>query len=177
MQSNIENTLEQWRQQEAEVRSHIHDLGYTSVEELKKLSGLEFIRGMMKGDFPLPNIARTLDFVLVEAEPGLAIFQGTPTIDHYNPIGSVHGGYFCTLLDSAAACAVHTMIPQGFGYTSLEIKVNFIRALKDTTGLIRAEGKMIQVGKQIGISEARIVDATGKIYAHATSTCLIFPLP
>lgn len=177
MNNQIEQTLSLWRQQEAEIRSYIRDLGFISNEELKKMSGLEFIQGMMRGDFPLPNIAKTLDFVLVEAIEGHCAFQGTPSLDHYNPIGSVHGGYFCTLLDSAAACAVHTMLPQGSGYTSLEIKVNFIRALTDKTGLIRAEGKAIHVGRQVGISEARIVDAAGKIYAHATTTCHIFPLP
>jgi uncharacterized protein (TIGR00369 family) len=176
MQNSVEITLEKWRKDEAEVRSNKHTLGYISTDELKLLSGLEFIQGMMQGKYPLPNIAHMLNFVLVEAISGQAVFQGTPTQDHYNSLGGVHGGYFCTLLDSAAACAVQTMLPKGSGYTSLELKTNFIRALTDKTGPIRAEGKVIQVGRQIGIAEARIVDAAGKIYAHATTTCLIFPL-
>ena len=88
----------------------------------------------------------------------------------------MHGGYFCTLLDSALGCAVHSMLPAGTGYTTLELKVNLVRPLTDRTGLIRAEGHVVHVGKSTGIAEGRIVDAEGKLYAHATTTCLIFAL-
>jgi uncharacterized protein (TIGR00369 family) len=118
-----------------------------------------------------------MDFVPIEGEPGRIVFQGTPGRQHYNPIGSVHGGYFCTLLDSAVGCAVQSMLPKGMGYTTLELKVNLIRALTDKTGPVRAEGKVIQVGGRVGIAEGRIIDADGKLYAHASTTCLIFPLP
>jgi len=117
-----------------------------------------------------------MDFVPVEGEPGRIVFQGTPGKQHYNPLGSVHGGYFCTLLDSALGCAVQSMLPQGIGYTTLELKVNLTRAMTDKTGPVRAEGKAIQVGNRVGIAEARIVDVHGKLYAHATTTCLVFPL-
>jgi uncharacterized protein (TIGR00369 family) len=118
-----------------------------------------------------------MDFIPVEGEPGRIVFQGSPGQQHYNPLGSVHGGYFCTLLDSAVGCAVHSVLPQGMGYTTLELKVNLIRALTAGTGPVRAEGKVIQVGNRVGIAEGRIVDAEGKLYAHATTTCLVFPLP
>jgi uncharacterized protein (TIGR00369 family) len=126
---------------------------------------------------PIAHIGKTLGFFPVEGEPGRIVFQGTPAREHYNPLGSVHGGYFCTLLDSAVGCAVQSMLPKGFGYTTLEIKVNLIRAMTDKTGPVRAEGKVIQVGKQVGTAEGRIVDANGKVYAHATTTCLVFALP
>ena len=111
------------------------------------------------------------------AEPGRVVFQGTPDKRHYNPLGGVHGGYFCTLLDSALGCAIHSTLPKGIGYTTLELKVNLIRSLNDEVGPVRAEGKTIHVGKRVGIAEAIITDADGKQYAHATTTCLIFPLP
>ena len=96
---------------------------------------------------------------------------------HYNPLGGVHGGYFCTLLDSALGCAVHSTLPKGIGYTTLELKVNLIRSLNDKVGPVRAEGKTVHVGSRVGIAEATITDVDGKLYAHATTTCLIFPFP
>ncbi|MFZ6815118.1 PaaI family thioesterase [Undibacterium sp. Rencai35W] len=169
--------LEQWLAKEAEVRARMQEPGVIPLEKMKELSGLEFLQGILRGDFPVAHIGKTLDFFPVEGEAGRIVFQGTPGRQHYNPLGSVHGGYFCTLLDSAVGCAVQSMLPKGVGYTTLEIKVNLIRALTDKTGPVRAEGKVIQVGRQVGTAEGRIVDASGKIYAHATTTCLIFPLP
>jgi uncharacterized protein (TIGR00369 family) len=102
---------------------------------------------------------------------------GSPDKRHYNPLGSVHGGYFCTLLDSALGCAIQSTLPMGTGYTTLELKVNLIRPLTDKVGPVRAEGKTIHVGGRVGIAEASITDVDGKQYAHATTTCLLFPLP
>lgn len=150
--------------------------GVTPFDQLKNYSGIEFLQNILNGTLPPAPIGRTLNFIPVEVEPGRVVFQGTPELAHYNPIGSVHGGYFCTLLDSAVACAVQTMLPKGMGYTTVELKVNLVRALTDKTGPIRAEGKVIQVGNRIGIAEGRITDAFGKLYAHATTTCLIVPL-
>jgi uncharacterized protein (TIGR00369 family) len=109
--------------------------------------------------------------------PGVAVFQGKPMLRHYNPLGTVHGGWFCTLLDSALGCAVHTTLPAGKGYTTLEIKVNMVRPLTDAVPLVRAEGKVIHAGRQVATAEGQIVGPDGKIYAHATTTCLIFDQP
>ena len=104
------------------------------------------------------------------------MFAGEPNFDLYNPLGSVHGGYAATLLDSAMGCAVHSMLPAGTGYTTLEFKISFARPLSKDTGLLRAEGKVISVGKRVGTAEGRLVDMQGKLYAHGTTTCLIFQL-
>jgi uncharacterized protein (TIGR00369 family) len=172
-----EETLALWHAQEKEVRARLAAPGVSTLADLKAGSGMEFLQKIWDGQLPSVPIGETLDFIPVEGEPGRIVFQGTPDKRHYNPLGSVHGGYFCTLLDSAVGCAVHSVLPQGLGYTTLELKVNLIRALTDKSGPVRAEGKVIQVGKQVGIAEGRIIDADGKIYAHATTTCLIFPLP
>lgn len=175
--TNREITLAQWKSREEEVRSKLAPAGVARLEQLKEFSGMEFLERIWNGDLPSAPIGHTLDFVPVEGEPGRIVFQGTPGKQHYNPLGSVHGGYFCTLLDSAVGCAVQSMLPKGMGYTTLELKVNLIRALTDKTGPVRAEGKVIQVGGRVGVAEGRIIDVDGKVYAHATTTCLVFPLP
>lgn len=172
-----EETLAQWQALESAVRARLAAPGIASLEQLKQYSGLEFLQHILSGELPVAPIAQTLDFTLVEVGPGRAVFQGTPGLQHYNPIGSVHGGYFCTLLDSALGCAVQSALPKGSGYTTLELKVNLIRALTNKTGPVRAIGKVIQVGGKVGVAEADIVDIDGKIYAHATTTCLVFALP
>ncbi len=150
--------------------------GLTPIEEAKRLTGLEFLKGMLEGRLPPPPIARHLGFTLTEVEEGRALFVGTPDFKVYTPIGSVHGGYIATLLDSAMSCAVQTTIAAGFGYTTVEIKVNFVRAVTDKTGPVRAEGRIISAGKRIGTSEGRLTDAQGRLLAHGTATCLVFPL-
>ncbi|CAN5866659.1 PaaI family thioesterase [soil metagenome] len=172
-----QEVLRQWLARETEMRARMAEPGIISLEKMKSMSGFEFLQGILNGELPVAHIGKTMDFFPVEGEPGRIVFQGTPGRQHYNPLGSVHGGYFCTLLDSAVGCAVQSMLPRGVGYTTLEIKVNLIRALTDKTGPVRAEGKVIQVGRQVGTAEGRIVDASGKVYAHATTTCLVFPLP
>jgi uncharacterized protein (TIGR00369 family) len=150
--------------------------GLTPIEEVKRLTGLEFLQGIQSGRLPPPPIAQTLGFTLTEVEEGRALFVGTPEFRLYNPIGSVHGGYIATLLDSAMSCAVQTMLPAGVGYTTVEIKVNFVRAVTDKTGPVRCEGKVITAGKRIGTSEGRLTDAAGRLLAHGTATCLVMPL-
>ncbi len=177
MSAHSDDTLQQWLAREAEVRAVMAEPGVISLDLLKSMSGFEFLQGILNGSMPVAHIGKTLNFFPVEGEPGRIVFQGTPGREHYNPLGSVHGGYFCTLLDSAVGCAVQSMLPKGFGYTTLEIKVNLIRAMTDKTGPVRAEGKVIQVGKQVGTAEGRIIDVHGKVYAHATTTCLVFALP
>ncbi len=175
--SNREETLAAWQAREAEVRASLGGPGVASIDQMKASSGMEFLQRIWSGELPSAPIGHTMNFIPVEGEPGRIVFQGTPGREHYNPIGSVHGGYFCTLLDSAVGCAVQSMLPKGMGYTTVELKVNLIRAMTDKTGPVRAEGKVIQVGSRVGIAEGRIIDADGKLYAHATTTCLVFPFP
>lgn len=150
--------------------------GVIAPSEVAHLTGLEFLQGIATGKFPAPPIGKTLGFRLVEVEKGKAIFAATPSIDVYNPIGSVHGGYAATLLDSAMGVAVHSMLPAGMAYTTLEIKVNYVRPMTDKTGEVFAEGKLVHFGTKTGTAEGKIYDPTGKLYAHGTTTCLVFPV-
>lgn len=149
--------------------------GVVPVETLLQHDGLTFLRGLLEGKFPAPPITRTLGFTLAEVEYGRAVFSGVPEARHYNPIGTVHGGFAMTLLDSALACAIHSTLKKGETYTTLEIKVNLVRPLTEATGLVRAEGRLIHRGRTLGTSEGDIKDSDGKLYAHATTTCMIFP--
>jgi uncharacterized protein (TIGR00369 family) len=137
------------------------------------LSGLEFLQKMAAGELPPPPIAALMGFGLVELGEGFATFDVEPAEYHYNPIGVVHGGLAATLLDSAMGCAIHSTLPAGVGYTTLELKVNFIRALRGGMGRVRCEAKVIHVGGRTATAEGRVVDDDGKLYAHATTTCLI----
>ncbi|KQS49058.1 MULTISPECIES: PaaI family thioesterase [unclassified Sphingomonas] len=123
-----------------------------------------------------PPIHETLDIVLVELERGRVVFEGSPSRKVYNPIGSVHGGYAATLLDSACGAAVHSSLPAGQGFTTLELKVSYHRALSETSGPVRAEGKVVSLGRRAAFSEARLLDVQGRLCASATSTLLIFPM-
>ena len=145
-----------------------------SAAVVGKLSGLAFLEGMLAGKHPGPPIAASLDFTLAEVSEGFAVFTVEPKEFHYNPIGVVHGGLACTLLDSAMACAIHSTLPAGRAYTTLELKVNLTRAITLATGPLRCEGKIIHSGRQVATSEGRITGADGKLYAHGTTTCMIF---
>jgi uncharacterized protein (TIGR00369 family) len=145
---------------------------------VKAMSGLEFLRAVCEGRLPRPAISNTLDFLLTEVERGRALFEGNPAEYHYNPLGTVHGGFLATLLDSALACAVQSTLAPGLGYTTVELKTNFVRPVFATTGPLVCEAKVINVGTRIGTSEAKLTGKSdGKLYAHGTTTCLIFPLP
>ncbi len=172
-----QNTLVEWQAQEAAVRQRLGATGSVPRDKAASLSGLQVFEAIFAGDLPSPPIGETLDFIPILMVYGAAVFQGRPMPRHYNPLGTVHGGWFCTLLDSAVGCAVHTSLPAGKGYTTLEIKVNMVRPLTDAVPLVRAEGKVVHLGKQVATAEGRIVDPDGKIYAHATTTCLIFDQP
>ncbi len=144
----------------------------TDLRALADLSGVEQLKLAFQGDDNAAPIARTLDYRLTEVEEGRVVFEGTPTRAVYNPIGSVHGGWMATLLDSACACAVHSMLRPGQIYTTLEIKTVFHRAL--TEGVpVRAEGRIVQMGGRAGFAEADLKGLDGKLYATATSTCLV----
>ncbi len=141
------------------------------------LSGLELLARMLAGGLAPPPMAATLDFTLVEVAHGRAVFEGTPAEYMYNPLGSVHGGYAATLLDSAMGCAVHSALAAGQIYATAELKVNLVRPILAGTGMLRAEGRLIHLGGRVGTSEGRLLGRDdGKLYAHGTTTCLILPL-
>jgi len=143
------------------------------AEAARALSGIEFLQKIVNGELPPPPLAALMNFDLVEVGEGYAVFAVEPAEYHYNPIGVVHGGLAATLLDSAMGCAVHSTLPAGTGYTTLEIKVNFIRAMSANTGRVRCEAKIVHVGARTATAEGRVVDESGKLYAHGTTTCLI----
>ena len=139
-----------------------------------EMTGLEVMQAMMAGGFPPPAMGRLMGFALTEVRAGEAIFACTPTRAHYNPIGAVHGGLAGVLLDSAMGCAVHSAMQKGQSYTTLEYKVNLVRGMTDKTGPLRIEGKVVHLGRRIATADGRIIDASGKLYAHGTTTCMIF---
>src|SRR5215471_606222 len=150
--------------------------GVVPTEIAKSMSGLQLLTSILEGTLPEPPIQQALDFRLVQVERGYVAFAGTPKFEYYNPIGSVHGGYAATLLDTCMACAVHSMLKAGQGYTTVEFKVNFVRPLSADTGEVHAEGKIIHLGRQIASAEGRLTDARGRLLAHATTTCLVLRL-
>jgi uncharacterized protein (TIGR00369 family) len=144
------------------------------AEAGRGLSGLEYLQKIVAGELPRPPIGALMNFAIAELSEGRAVFTVEPAEYHYNPIGVVHGGLAATLLDSAMGCAVHSMLPAGAGYTTLEIKVNFLRAMTAETGTVRCEAQAIHIGGRTATAEGRVVDASGKLYAHGTTTCMIF---
>ena len=136
-------------------------------------SGLELLQLVIAAKLPRPPMASLMDIQLVEATNGRAVFRGTPQEFHYNPLGTVHGGYGATLLDSAMGCAVHTTLDAGDTYTTLEFKINFLRALTMETGEVQGIGVVVHAGRTTAIAEGKIVDEGGKLYAFATTTCQI----
>jgi len=169
-----DQVVAQWYREEQAVRARLLAPGVAARERVRALTGMEMFEAIFAGELPPPPMGDTLDFVPIHMAPGVAIFQGRPQPRHYNPMGTVHGGWFATLLDSAVGCAVHTTLPAGQGYTTLELKINLVRALNEAVPLVRAEGKVIHAGRQVATAEGRIIGPDGKLYAHATTTCLIF---
>ncbi len=176
-----EETLAQWNRQMETVRTAMlrggGKAGVATPASIANKTGLEFMQAWLTSELPYPHIAETLDFALVEVAHGKAVFQGTPQLKHFNPLGTVHGGWYATLLDSALGCAVHTTLPVGRAYTTAELGVNIVRAANLKTGPLRAIGTVIHAGRQLATAEARIVGPDGKLYAHATTTCLVFDMP
>ena len=140
------------------------------------LSGLDFLRSVMQGDGSVSGIGSLMGFRPEILEEGRVVFVGTPDSRHYNPVRVVHGGYAATLLDSAMGCAIHTTLPAGRGYTTVELKVNYLRPMTDKTGPVRAEGTIVHVGNRLATAEGRLVDESGKLYAHGSTTCMVFPM-
>ncbi len=169
-------TLERWIADEERLHATLadHAFGVARPDQVAGRSGLEMLQAVLRGELPAAPIARTLSFLLIEVSHGVAVFQGTPRFEHYNPLGSVHGGWISTLLDSAVGCAVHTTLPPAKGYTTLELKVNMVRAVTDKVPRLRAEGRVIHAGSQVATAEGRLVGPDGRLYAHASTTCLVF---
>ena len=171
--------LEQWLADEARVLEHLHagpGPGVARADQIAGKTGLEQMQAMLRGEIPYAAIAETLDFLVIGIGDGEATFQGTPGPNHFNPMGVVHGGWFATLLDSALGCAVHTKMPAGRGYTTAELSVNIVRALTPNVPRVRAIGRVIHCGRQLATAEAQLIGPDGTLYAHATTTCLVFEL-
>ena len=139
-----------------------------------RMSGLDYLRAMAAGELPPPPMLITMGMGMAEVEEGRVVFFGEPDEYHYNPIGVVHGGLAATMADSAMGCAVHSTLPAGAGYTTLEFKINFVRPLTRDTGRVLCEARTIHVGGRVATAEARVTDAEGRLYAHATTTCMVF---
>src|SRR6202140_2413233 len=150
--------------------------GVPPTEVMASMAGVDFVRAIFDGKLPTPPIMQTIEPFDCTAEPGVVVIHSIPAFRHYNPIGSVHGGYAATLLDSVMGLAVHTMLPAGSGYTTLEFKISFIRGMTSDSGVVRSEGRTLNVGRRTATAEARITDAKGRLLAHATTTSLVFEI-
>ena len=164
---------------EHEVRERTHSWQdpLLTAAAAREVDGLTFLRRLAAGEVPPAPVAATLGFTLLEVESGRVVFGLEPAQFHYNPIGSVHGGVFATLLDSAAGCAVHSMLPAGTRYTTLDLSVKFLRGLDADSGPVRCEGVVVHLGGRTALAEARLHDGAGRLCAHATSSCLILRPP
>ena len=152
-----------------------HEPGPSTAKGLS-MAGIDYLRAMVAGELPPPPIAGLMQFELAEAEPGRVVFTCQPDESAYNPIGAIHGGLVCTLLDSVVGCALHSTLPQGKGYTSIEIKVNYLKAVRVSSGLLTATGTVVKSGARVGFTEGVVTDAKGAVVATASSTLLVFDL-
>jgi uncharacterized protein (TIGR00369 family) len=172
-----QETLARWEAEEADVRRRRGPVGVSRPDQVMGKSGMQMFEAMFSGELPQPPIGETLHFLPVHVEPRYAVFQGRPQFAHYNPLGTVHGGWFATLLDSAVACCIHAALPAGKTYTTVELKINLVKALTDKVPLVRAEGRVVHLGRSMGTAEGRLFGPDGTLYAHASTTCFIFDLP
>jgi uncharacterized protein (TIGR00369 family) len=174
------NDLEAWLAHEREVRARMDagvGPGVARPEQVAGKTGLQVMQGLLAGELPHAHMAKTLDFMMIEVGPGLAIFQGTPGVQHLNPLGTVHGGWFASLLDSALGCAVHTLMPPGRGYTTADLSVKLVKAITPKVQRVRAIAKVLHCGRQLATAEAQLVGPDGTLYAHASTACLVFEMP
>jgi uncharacterized protein (TIGR00369 family) len=155
------------------VRTYEYDARATDVAQMMSMPGLDYLRGLLRGDFPGAPIASTLGFRLAEVDHGRAVFTGVPERFVYNPLGGVHGGWAATLLDSAMGCAVHSTLPAGKGYATVDLSIHLVRGLSDRSGTIRCEASIVHAGGSIATAQGRLVGGDGTLYAHATTTCMI----
>ena len=174
------HSIDAWIAQEAEIVQRLDagpGPGLARPEQIAGKTGLQMMEAMLRAEIPYAAIAKTLDFTLLSVSPGVAVFQGTPLPQHLNPLGTIHGGWVATLLDSALGCSVHTMMPVGRAYTTAELSVNYVKGITPKVQRVRAEGKVIHCGRQLATAEARLFGPDGTLYAHATTTCLVFEMP
>ena len=153
------------------------EYGLVPIDVIASMSGLDFVRAIFARRLPEPPIMQTVEPFDCTADPGIVVIHSAPALRHYNPIGSVHGGYAAILLDSAMGLAVQTTLPAGTGYTTLEFKISFMRGMSETSGVVRTEGRVLNAGRRVATAEARITDAKGRLLTHATTTCLVFEIP
>ena len=153
------------------------EYGVTPAEVMTSMAGIDFVRAIFERRLPEPPIMQTVEPFDCTVEPGVVAIHSIPGFRHYNPIGSVHGGYAAILMDSAMGLAIHSMLPAGSGYTTLEFKISFIKGMSKDSGTVRTEGRTLSVGRRAATAEARITDAKGRLLAHATTTCLVFEMP
>jgi uncharacterized protein (TIGR00369 family) len=170
---SADTTLAEWQAADALMRERLKNVGLGRPEQFAGKTGMQIFEALLAGEIPAPPISQALDFILVDAQPGRVQFQGRPQFAHYNPLGTVHGGWIATLLDSAVACAVHTLLPAGKTYTTLELKVNYVKALTERVPLVRAVGEIIYSGGRIGTAQGKLVGPDGTLFAHATTTCIV----
>ena len=178
---DTEKSTSAWTLQQMEAVLRMHEAGgmpgLAQPHQIAHKSGRQILEAMMSGQLPYPPMNETLNMTLMEVGEGHAVFQGLPLLQHYNPMGTVHGGWFATLLDSALGCAVQTTLPLGRTYTTAELSINIVRSASHGTGPLRAVASVIHPGRQMTTAQARVEDEQGKLYAHATTTCFIFDLP
>jgi len=155
------------------TRTYEYLAPFTDFAQVAQLDGLELMRRVLAGELPAPPITATLGFTLVEVERGRAAFEGTTADWQYNPLGTVHGGWSATLLDSALGCAVHSTLAAGELYTTIDLQVRFLRPVVATSGRMRAEAQVVHAGRRIATADARLVGGDGKLYATATASCLV----
>jgi uncharacterized protein (TIGR00369 family) len=153
------------------------EYGIVPIDVMASMSGLDFVRAIFARRLPEPPIMQTVEPFDCTVEAGAVVIHSVPGLRHYNPIGSVHGGYAAILLDSAMGLAVQSTLPAGTGYTTLEFKISFVRGMSETSGVIRTEGRVLNAGRRVATAEARITDAKDRLLAHATTTCLVFEFP
>ncbi|MEO3780517.1 PaaI family thioesterase [Micromonospora sp. B11E3] len=163
-------------QQPARSRTFSWSDPVAGAAHIGRRSGLELLRAMIAGELAAPPVMHLMDMARLEADEGRVAVELVPQEFHYNPLGTVHGGVISTLLDTAAGCAVHSVLPAGMGYTSLDLNVKFLRPATVDSGTLRCEGTVLQRGRRTALAEARLLDGAGRLMAHATSTCLLFPL-
>jgi uncharacterized protein (TIGR00369 family) len=177
LSSDASSILDQWLAAEAALRetaSRGPGVGAIPMEMAAGRDGLALLHAMLSGEAPTAPIGHAMDFLLVEVDRGRAVFQGAPGARFANPMGGLHGGWYATLLDSALGCSVLTMMPAGRGYTTAELSVNLVRAIPSSVKRVRAEGKVLHCGRQLATAEGRLVGPDGTLYAHGTTTCLVF---
>lgn len=157
---------------------HVSRLGLGTIPyaDIEHYTGLQLLRRVVAGEYPSAPISGLMNFALVEVEEGRAVFRGLPGAQHLNPLGGVHGGWAATVMDSALGCCVHTLLEAGEAYTTAEMKINYTRPISPRTGIVTCEGKVVHKGRTMAVSEARLVDAQGKLLAFGTETCAIFPM-